>query len=400
MQPRQIREGVQWMGAVDWNRRLFDSLIPLPDGTSYNAYLVRGSKGAALLDTVDPTMENILMGQLAGVEQIDYVISHHAEQDHSGAIPGVLSRYVNAVLVCTPQAKQMLVDHLDVRPERIKTVADGETISLGTKTLRFIHTPWVHWPETMVTYVPEDRILFSCDFFGSHLATSQLYAGDDPYVYEAAKRYYAEIMMPFRKMIQTNVEKVRACTLELIAPSHGPIFDNPEWILAAYDDWASDRVSNLVVLPYISMHGSTEAMVDYLVAALAERRVRVQKFELASTDIGKLAMALVDAATIVIGTPTVQVGPHPSVFAATHLANVLRPKLKYAAIIGSYGWGTNVVEQISGLIPNLKVDVVGTVLCRGLPRQETFLALDALANAIQEKHSLIIKGDSALDLTP
>jgi flavorubredoxin len=238
----------------------------------------------------------------------------------------------------------------------------------------------------MVTYLPEDRILFSCDFFGSHIAMSDLYAGNDPYIYDAAKRYYAEIMMPFRNMIKNNLKKVRDVEFDFIAPSHGPIHDHPEGILSAYEDWASDRVSNLVVLPYISMHGSTEMMVNYLVAALAERGIKVQKFELSTTDIGKLAMALVDAATIVIGTPTVHVGPHPSVFSATHLANALRPKLKYAAIIGSYGWGTKVVEQISGLIPNLKVEVLGTVLCKGRPQDETFVSLDALADAIRGKH--------------
>jgi flavorubredoxin len=389
MKPRQICDGVQWMGAVDWNRRLFDSLIPLPDGTSYNAYLVRGSEKTALLDTVDPTMESVLKHQLKRVDRIDYVISHHAEQDHSGAIPAVLKRYGDALLVCTPKAKQMLVDHLDVPPERVKTVEDGETLSLGGKTLRFVHTPWVHWPETMVTHLPEDRILFSCDFFGSHLATSDLYAGNDSYVCEAAKRYYAEIMMPFRKTIQNNLKKVRKLAFDFIAPSHGPIYDHPECILSAYEDWVSDRVSNLVVLPYISMHGSTEMMVNYLVAALAERGIKVQKFELSTTDIGKLAMALVDAATIVIGTPTVHAGPHPSVFSATHLANALRPKLKYAAIIGSYGWGTKAVEQISGLIPNLKVDVLGTVLCKGLPRTKDLSALDDLADKIKDKHSHI-----------
>ncbi|MFV9690209.1 MAG: FprA family A-type flavoprotein [Desulfobacteria bacterium] len=389
MKPRNICDGVQWMGAIDWNRRLFDSFIPLPDGTSYNAYLVRGSEKTALLDTVDPTMESVLMRQLERVERIDYVVSHHVEQDHSGAIPAVLERYGDALLVCTKKAKQMLVDHLDVPADRIKTVEDGEAISLGAKTLRFVHTPWVHWPETMVTHLPEDRILFSCDFFGSHLATSDLYAGNDPYVCEAAKRYYAEIMMPFRKTIQNNLKKVRELKFDFIAPSHGPIHDHPECILSAYEDWVSDRVSNLVVLPYISMHGSTETMVNYLVSALAERGIKVQAFELSTTDIGKLAMALVDAATVVIGTPTVFAGPHPSVSSATHLANALRPKLKYAAIIGSYAWGTKAVEQIAGLIPNLKVELLGAVLCKGVPRSETFSALDALAETVREKHALI-----------
>ena len=387
MRRRKVRDGVEWLGAIDWNRRLFDSLIPLPDGTSYNAYLVRGSDKTALLDSVDPAMEEVLRRQLAGVDRVDYIVSHHAEQDHSGAIPAVMEMYPAAVVLCSRKAKDLLVDHLGIPVGRVRTVEDGETLPLGGKTLRFALTPWVHWPETMVTHLPEDRILFSCDFFGSHIATSDLYAGTDPYVREAAKRYYAEIMMPFRKAIVGNLKKVRQLGFELIAPSHGPIHDHPEGILSAYEDWVSARVSNLVVLPYISMHGSTEAMVDHLVAALVERGVGVQKFELTTTDLGKLAMALVDAATIVIGTPTVHLGPHPAVFSATHLANALRPKLRNAAIIGSYGWGTKAVEQIAGLIPNLEVEVLGTVLCKGAPGDEAFAALDALADAIGERHA-------------
>ena len=386
MKPRKIRDGVYCLGAVDWNRRLFDSLIPLPDGTSYNAFLVEGSEKVALMDTVDPAWEEVLLDQLAGVERIDYIVSHHTEQDHSGAIPKVLEIHPEATVVCSPKAQSLLIDHVGIGAERIKTVEDGETLSLGDKTLRFVHTPWVHWPETMVSYLVEDRILFTCDLFGSHLATSNLYASREPYVMEGAKRYYAEIMMPFRKTLVSNLKKIHGLELELIAPVHGPIYDRPEEILSAYEDWVSERVSNQVVIPYISMHGSTQAMVDYLTAALVERGVEVKLFDLAVTDIGKLAMALVDAATVVIGTPTVHGSPHPTVFSATHLANALRPKLRYAAIIGSYGWGTKAVEQIEGLIPNLKVEVLGTVLCKGHPREDTFAALDALADAIQEKH--------------
>ena len=387
MRPRDIRQGIQWVGAIDWHRRLFDALIPLPDGTSYNAYLVRGSEKTALLDTVDPAMQGVLAENLEGVKRIDYVVSHHTEQDHSGSIPFVLGKYPEAVVVCSPKAKALIVEHLCIAPERIRTVQDGESIGLGGKTLTFWHTPWVHWPETMSTHIPEDRILFSCDFFGSHFATSDLFAGDDLYVLEAAKRYYAEIMMPFRGVIQGNMEKVGRLNFDMIAPSHGPVHDQAGRIVSAYRDWVSDKVSNLVVLPYISMHGSTEMMVDHLVGALAERGVRVMRFELSTTDIGRLAMALVDAATVVIGTPTVHLGPHPSVFSVTHLANALRPKLKFAAVIGSYGWGTKAVEQISGLIPNLKVEVLGTVMCKGMPRAESFAALDDLAGKIKARHT-------------
>ena len=389
MKARKICDRVDWVGAVDWNRRLFDSLIPLPDGTSYNAYLVWGSKKTALIDTADPSMTDVLMAQLANVSYIDYVVAQHAEQDHAGAIPAVLEKYPDAALVCSPKAKDMLVDHLHVCPSRIKTVADGDTLSLGDRTLTFVHTPWVHWPETMCTYLPQDQILFTCDFFGSHLATSRLYAGDDPYVCEAAKRYYAEIMMPFRKIIKNNLAKIHNLDYEYIAPSHGPVYDKPDIIVNAYKDWISDKVANKVVIPYISMHGSTEIMVKYLVSSLAEYGIEVQPFDLTVTDLGNLAMALVDAATIVIGTPTVHFGPHPSVFSATHLANSLKPKLKYAAVIGSYGWGTKAAEQIAALIPDLKVEVLDSVLCKGLPREADFANLDALATLIQEKHAVL-----------
>ena len=393
MKKRLMRDGIWMMGAVDWNRRLFDSLIPLPEGTSYNAYLVKGSEKVALIDTADPELEYVLMEQLEDVERIDYIISLHTEQDHSGAIPTVLAKYPEARVVCSTKAKELLIDHIHLDESVIDAMPDGSTLSLGDRNFTFIHTPWVHWPETMCAYLHEERILFSCDFFGSHLATSDMYAGESPLIYEGAKRYFAEIMMPFRSIVKSNIKKVEGYEIDIIAPSHGPAFDKPEFIMNAYRDWTSDRVANFVAIPYISMHGSTEIMVNRLLDALVERGVKAQKYELTVTDIGKLAIDLVDAATIVIGTPTVHFGPHPAVFSATHLANALRPKVKYAAIIGSYGWGTKAVEQISGLIPNLKVEVLGTVMCKGLPREEDLKALDELADAIAAKHAPLMKAE-------
>src|SRR4030042_457877 len=217
MKGRRIKEGVHSVGAVDWDRRLFDSLIPLPDGTSYNAYLVQGSEKTALLDTVDPSKSDVLFANLEGLSRLDSVVAHHAEQDHSGTIPAILSRYKEAKLLATTKGKGMLIDLLEIPEERVAAVEDGETLSLGDKTLEFICMPWVHWPETMVSYLREDRILFTCDLFGSHLATSDLYA-DEARVYEPAKRYYAEIMMTFHKAIEKHLERVKAIDPALIAP--------------------------------------------------------------------------------------------------------------------------------------------------------------------------------------
>ena len=389
MTAREIRPGIYSVGAVDWDRRLFDALIPLPDGTSYNSYLVRGSEKTALIDAVDPAMRDTLLGNLdqLGVDRIDYVIANHAEQDHSGALVQISEVYPEAQIIVTPGCKGMLIDHLVIPEERFVTVDDGETISLGDRTLEFIHAAWVHWPETMLTYLREDRVLFPCDLFGSHLATTDLFVTDEERVYEAAKRYYAEIMMPFRMIIRKHLEKLAGYEIEIIAPSHGPMYDRPEFIIDAYRDWVLSDPKNLVVLPYVSMHGSTHAMVEYLVDALAQRGVTVQQFDLSATDIGKLAMALVDAATLVIGTPTVLGGPHPSVAHAAILANALRPKVRFASVIGSYGWGGRTVEQLGGMISNLKVDILEPVLCKGFPREADFEALDALAAAITAKHA-------------
>ena len=388
MNYRQIRPKIYSVGAIDWDRRLFDELIPLPDGTSYNSYLIEGSTKTALIDTVDPTMGDELVNHLnqLGVGNIDYVIANHAEQDHSGSLPQVLAKYPDAKVVATPRCKGMLVDLFMIPEERFVTVNDKETISLGDKTLEFIHAPWVHWPETMLTYLREDKILFPCDFLGSHLATTDLYVRDGGQVYEAAKRYYAEIMMPFQTNIQKNLEKIKDYAIDIIAPSHGPMHDRPEFILKAYHSWAFDEPKNIVVLPYISMHGSTQKMVEYFVGALAGKGVTVKQFNLAVTDIGKLAMALLDAATMVIGTPTVLLGPHPNVAYAALLANALKPKLQFVSIIGSYGWGSKAVEQLSGMIPNLKVEVLDTVISKGFPKEADFKALDNLANTIAEKH--------------
>lgn len=386
MKSRKIKDKIYWMGYVDWDTRLFDSLIPLPDGTSYNAFLIEGSEKTVLIDTVESQFAGDLMMQLDNVPKLDYVISLHAEQDHSGSIPRVLSRYPDAKLITSPKAKGMLMDLLRIPEETFITVSDGENLSLGDKTLEFIHTPWVHWPETMVAYLKEDKILFSCDFFGSHIASTELYVTDEARVYEAAKRYYAEIMMPFRNVIKKNLKKIASYDIAIIAPSHGQIYSRPSFIIDAHKEWIEGPSKNLVVLPYISMHNSTKKMVDYFVASLVENGVNVEQFNLTVTDIGKLAIALIDAGTIVIGTPTILAGPHPNVVYGAYLANVLRPKAKFLSIIGSYGWGGKTVEILAGMIPNLKVEVIEPVLAKGLPSEANFKALENLAETIATKH--------------
>jgi len=383
---KKIKEDVFWAGAIDWNRRLFDSLIPIPDGTSYNAYIISGKEKTALLDTVDPSMKHVLLEHLKEIKNIDFIISHHAEQDHSGSIPDVLERYSSAKVITSSKGKPMLIEHLHIPEHLIETVEDGARLELGGKTLEFIYTPWVHWPETMVSYLHEDKILFTCDLFGSHLATSELYCKDEWRVCEAAKRYYAEVMMPFRANIKKHLEKLLKYNIEIIAPSHGPLYNNIQCITKSHEDWVSDTVKNEVIIPYVTMHGSTQLMVDYLTDLLSAKGIKVEKFDLTVTDLGKLAISLVDAATMIIGSPTVLTGAHPIVISAAFLANALRPKLKFISIIGSYGWGGKMIEDIQKTIPNLKVQLLEPVLVKGKPDEQAYKAIERLADEIAMKH--------------
>lgn len=388
---QKIKENILSVGVQDWQRWLFDELIPTPDGTSYNSYLIIGSEKTVLVDTVDPSKKEEFMDNLRrlNVKRIDFIVSNHAEQDHSGTIPDILSIFPEAKVVTNEKCKSMLIDLLHISEERFHTIKDGETLSLGNKTLKFINTPWVHWPETMVTFLVEDKILFSCDFFGSHYASSPLFATEDERILEDAKRYYAEIMMPFRTQIKKNLDIVEFLSPEIIAPSHGPVWKNPSFIINAYKEWISDKFRNIVLIPFVSMHGSTEKMVEYLSDCLIDHGIEVKQFPLPVTDIGDFAIELVDAPTIVIGAPTVLVGTHPLAIYAAYLVNALRPKLKFATVIGSYGWGGKVVEHIQAQLSGLKIEFLEPVLAKGSPRKEDYDLIEKLAINIFDKHKEI-----------
>ncbi len=388
MSPRVIKDGIYWTGFIDWDRRLFDSLIPTPHGTTYNSYLIKGSEKTMLIDTSDFGKEENLLNaiEMAGIKRIDYIVSNHAEQDHSGSLPKILESYPEAKIVTNAKCKDLLESFLLIPEGKFIVVNDNEEISLGDKTVKFMIAPWVHWPDTMFSYLKEDKILFSCDFLGSHFSTSELFVKDENEIYLSAKRYYAEIMMPFRTMIKKHLERIEKLDIEIIAPSHGPLYDKPSFIIDAYKDWTGDLVKNQVIIPYVSMHGSTKAMVDYLADALTKRGIEVKLFNLEIADAGELLMSLVDAATIVVGASTMLVGPHPLAYYATYLVNAVRPKTKFVSIIGSFGWGGNAVETLKGLISNIKVELVEPVYIKGYPKDSDFKALDNLAEEIAKKH--------------
>ncbi len=391
MKFQEIKNGIYYCGLNDCDRRIFDELIPLEHGTSYNSYLVKGSEKTAIIDTMYPPKTNEYLKRLAEnqIGKVDYIIANHGEQDHSGSIPALLEKYPQAVVVTNPKVAENIKSMLHVPEEKIKVISDGEELSLGDKTLKFIFAPGVHWPDTMFTYLKEDNVICTCDFLGAHYTFSDVFAVESNELMKSAKRYYAEIMMPFRMMCKKYTQMLKDMKVDMILPSHGPVYTNPNYILDLYADWTSDTPKNLVALPYVSMYESTKDMIDYLSDKLEAKGVKTFKFDIVDDDLGDLAMALVDAATIVMGTSMVLAGPHPMAVNVAYLAAVLRPKAKFASLVGSYGWGGNLFGLIADLLKPLKLDLVEPLQVKGKPTEEDFKKLDDMAEQIYEKHKSV-----------
>ncbi len=383
----EISEKVYWVGVKDWNRRLFDALIPLPSGTSYNAYLVIGERKRALIDTVNPGFEGELVEkikQIADIEKLDYVIMNHAEPDHAGAIPQIFRLSEKAELIATEKGAKMAQIYYKIPEERIKIAGDGEAIDLGGKILRFIEAPMLHWPETMFTYLVEDKILFPCDFFGSHIARA-IYDDEVEDLKIHAQRYFSEIMMPFRSMAQKGLEKIKNLEIKLIAPSHGPVYRNPRMILEAYAKWAAGETKPKATIVYVTMWNSTEKMIQPLAETLASENIEISLYNLTYADIGDIARDLADSRAIVIGTPAVLGGAHPLALYVSYLVRVLRPPAKFGAILSSYGWGGGAVKQIQEILAPLKIEVAGAIEINGPPTEKAIDEIVKLARTLARK---------------
>lgn len=366
-----IGDGVFYVGVRDWNRRLFDALIPLPQGTTYNSYLIKGNEKIALIDTVNPGFEAELedkINNVSATNQIDYIIMNHAEPDHAGAIPYLLHANDKAKLVTTRIGAQAAKTYFHVPEERIIVVKDNDTLELGGKTLKFIEAPMLHWPETMFTYLIQDKILFTCDFFGMHTAYG-FYDEDIDELESFAQRYFGEIMMPFRSLGLRAMQKIQNLDVKMIAPSHGPIHKNPQSILGHYSKWVNGETQEKVIVVYVTMWKSTEKMVNQLIEGLLQNGVHVSVHNLSNADLGEVAKDLVDARAIVFGTPTVLGKMHPLAVYAAHLVKVLKPPLKLGVVLTSYGWGKGALSHAVEVLGPTGLEVVGSMEVNGPPTE-------------------------------
>ncbi|MCP4366108.1 MAG: FprA family A-type flavoprotein [Planctomycetes bacterium] len=381
--------GVFWVGVIDRERALFDSFMSLPYGTTYNAYLVTGGEKTALIDTVGSDFTEILtkkVSESVKVEDIDYVVMNHAEPDHGGSIPKILSIAKNAKLVASKKGVDVAKLFYDVPEERMMAVEDGSKIELGGKTLRFISAPWLHWPETMFTYCEEDGVLFTCDFFGAHMATDNLYEDEvGDLVLSEARRYYAEIMMIFMNPLRKALDKVAELDLKIIGPSHGPVYREPHRIVDAYEKWARGPLEQRAIVIYVSMYGSTAILEKTIVAALKDEGVDAVAHNMVKSDISHIVTDLVDSSAIIFGSPSFYGGMHPRLASSVELIRTIKPRGKLVAVFGSYGWGGGAAKEIKSRLAPVGFDVIDTLEIQGPPRDEALAKARSLAKTVADK---------------
>jgi len=390
----EIVKGVYSVGVKDFKRRVFDSIIPLPKGTTYNSYLIIGSEKCALIDTVNPGFEQELLrniSEIADPSRIDYIVMNHAEPDHANAIPFMLEKAKNAKLIVSRVGAGAAKDYYEVPQERIVVVDEKTEIQLGGKTLRFINAPMLHWPETMFTYLAEDCVLFPCDFFGQHLAIEQNFDAeiDGKELEEHAKHYFGEIMMPFRAFGQQALKKLESYNVKIIAPSHGLVFTNPAKILSDYGKWTSGKLETKVLIAYVTMWGSCRKMADALENELSKKGVKCMKFDLTSADLGDVARELVDSACIVLSAPSFDGNVHPTAAYGAYLVRCIKPPAKYAAVISSYGWAPSGAKSVAELLAPLNLEIIGVVEAKARPKEADMQKVAALAGAIAQKVNAI-----------
>ena len=382
----ELKPGVFWVGARDWTRRVFDALIPLPLGTSYNAYLVKGKDKTALIDTVNPGFEPILLDNIRQVHDggIDYIIMNHAEPDHAGGIPVVMETWPDAKVVASKKGLEMASFYYKVGDEKAIEAGEGDTIDLGGKTLRFIDAPFLHWPETIFTYIEEDKVLFPCDFFGFH-SSQAFYDDEEGDMIPMAQAYFGEIMMPFAKMGRKAMDKLESYDIDMICPSHGPIHKDPKPIMEAYDKWTAGETKEKVMIAYVSMWKSTEMMVTAMQDVLMTEGIDVHVHNLDNADLGHLARDLVDSRAVILGSPTVLGGIHPVAAFAAALVKALRPPARYGAFLGSYGWSGGAQKQALEILGSTKIELVDAIDVKGPPSGPDLDKVKQTAKTIADK---------------
>lgn len=363
MRAQEIKKDIYWVGARDWSIRNFHG-YEVARGTSYNSYLIMDEK-ITLVDTVKEPFTNELIDRIKDIvdpSKIDYLVCNHVEMDHSGAMPEIMNLAPNATIITDIQGQMALEQHYEIKDWKIEVVKTGDTLNIGQRTLSFVQTPMLHWPDSMVTYVAEDKLLLPNDGFGQHIATENLFARDNSIdiIYEEAKKYYANILFPFPKQAEKALGAVGELEIDMIAPSHGCIWQGEEEIAkitSLYEKWAHHENNGSAVIIYDTMWKSTEKLAEAIKQELEANGIKTRFKSLQSNHISDVIVDVMDAKYVIIGSPTLNKEILPTVAGFMTYMKGLAPKNKVGFAFGSYGWAPTAIADVQGVFEHLKWEV-------------------------------------------
>jgi len=360
MENNKIRKGIYWVGGIDWDLRDFHGYLT-QRGSTYNAYLILDEK-VVLVDTVKHYLFDEMLDRIKEIidpSKIDFILSNHVEMDHSGSIPKMLEHAPNAAVITSTQGEKGLRRHYK-KDWNFRVVTSGESLKIGKRSLNFVHTPMVHWPDNMVTYIPEEKILFSNDAFGQHIASSERYTDEIGWdiVEEEAAKYYGNIVMPYGDQVKSALEVVSQLDIEMICPSHGLIWRShiPE-IVKQYRKWSAYDADKKGVVIYDSMWDSTKKMAQMLERGLYEAGMEVTVRNLKKNHISDVITDVLRSRLVLIGSPTLNNGMLPSIGEFLTYLKGLRPRKRIGFAFGSFGWGGQAVGEIEKVLTELKWDI-------------------------------------------
>jgi len=363
MHSTEIKNNIYWVGAVDWSVRDFHG-YSTPEGSTYNAYLVKDEK-TALFDTVKKPFAGELVlriSELVDPQSIDYIVVNHVELDHTGALPEVVDLVRPEKIICSSQGKKALLAHFHREDWPYEVVKTGDEISIGSRTIRFIETRMLHWPDSMFSYIPEDRLLISQDGFGQHWATSERFDDevDASELMYQARKYYANILLPYSPMVQRLLADVKGQGLEIdmIAPDHGLIWrSGVDTIISAWDEWSRQVTRDKAIVVYDTMWQSTHAMAKAVAEGLQAEGMCVKVMSLEACHRSDVVTELLNARAVVLGSSTLNNNMLPRMADLICYMKGLRPAPKVAAAFGSYGWGGEAVKLINAAFEEMKFGI-------------------------------------------
>ncbi len=369
MRTIKITENIHYVGTNDRKKHLFENNWPLPNGVSYNSYLIADTK-SALIDTIEFGSDDDYLDKincLLNGKQLDYLIVNHMEPDHSGMIKSMVRVYPDIKIVGNSQTYKMLKSFYDIKDENFYQVNDGDQICLGECTLRFALIPWVHWPETMVTFETGSKTLFSCDAFGGFgTLDGSIFDSDndfETYYLEDMRRYYSNIVGKYSLPVQKAIAKLASLEIKTIAPSHGLIWrDNPAKVVALYDKWSRYEAQEGVVIAYASMYGNTEKIADYIGSLMGDYKVPVRVYDVSKTHVSYLLSQIWKYKGLILGTCAYNGQMHPMM---EHLCNEIKlsaPKNKVFSIFGGSSWNGAGVKELKKFAETYGFTVTGPVI--------------------------------------